>query len=76
MVEKIIVVIGLWFLLVKITRKCKFVLFSEELHGCFKFSNYTKYKTYTITDYDKFFENNFEKIRELNENQVHNSCNT
>ena len=60
----------LWFLIVKITRKCKFVLFSENLHGTFKFSNYTRYKTYTITDYDGFFENNFEKMREINENPI------
>jgi len=60
----------LWLLVVKITRKCKFILFSEELHGSFKFTNYTHYKNYTITDYDGFFENNFQKMRELNENQL------
>lgn len=57
---------ALWFLIVKISRKCKFVLFSEKLHSKFKFCNYTRYKTFTITDYNNFFENNYSTIRELN----------
>jgi Holliday junction resolvase len=60
----------LWFLIVKITRKCKFICFNEKISSNFTFSNYTRYKDYILVEYDSFFENNFQKMRELNENQL------
>ena len=63
-----------WFLIVKITRKCKFVCFAEEYSRNFKYSNYTHYKKYIITDYTNFFENNFEAMRELNEKGLQDIC--
>lgn len=63
-----------WFLVVKITRKCKFVCFSEYYRRIFRFLNYTYYKSYILADYTNFFENNFEKMRELNEEDIQHIC--
>lgn len=63
-----------WFLIVKITRKCKFVCFTEEYSRNFTYSNYTHYKKYIITDYTNFFENNFETMRELNGKELQDIC--
>ena len=60
----------LWFLIVKITRRCKFLCFNEKISSNFTFSNYTRYKDYILVEYDSFFEKNFQKMRELNENQL------
>lgn len=65
----------LWFLVVKISRKCKFVLFSKKIHSKFKINNYTVYDKYIITDFDGFFEENAKTMEALNEEYIKDSKN-
>lgn len=64
----------LWLLVVKISRKCKFVAFSQLIVDNFEIPNYNKvyYKPefmdpIIITNYDGFFEKNYRSLIKLNE---------
>lgn len=46
----------LWFLIFKINRCGSFVCYDEKYE--FSIGNFCKYKTYTVTSYDNFFEEN------------------
>ena len=65
----------LWFLVVKISRKCKFLLFPKKLRSKFKINNYTVYGKYTITDFDGFFEDNHKVMEVLNEECLKSTTN-
>ena len=59
----------LWFLLIKVTRKGSFVVFSKELQSVFSYENYLHYKDkYIITSYNNFWNINADTIRQLNKN--------
>ena len=58
----------LWFLVIKVTRKGSFILFRKEISNHFSYKNYLLYKQkYIITDYKKFWQENADAIRRLNE---------
>ena len=58
----------LWFLVIKVTRKGSFILFRKDISNKFLYKNYLLYKQkYVITDYRKFWNNNEDAIRRLNE---------
>lgn len=57
----------LWLLLIKVKRKVKLVLFSNQLFGKISTSdNFFKYKEYLIDVYDNFFIRNKENLKQLN----------
>ena len=61
----------LWFLVIKVTRKGSFILFRKEISKHFSYKNYLSYKDkYVITDYKKFWQENADAIRRLNEDST------
>ena len=65
----------LWFLVMKIKRKVKLILFREELFAHLDVGdNFFRYKAYLICNYDGFFEKNKDILIELNNDEKF--CNT
>ena len=58
-----------WFLVIKVTRKGRYILFPTTLSHYFRFKNFLRYTDkYIITAYTDFWKNNADALRRINEN--------
>lgn len=54
-----------WVVVFRINRKGSFAVFDESLRSLFLLGDHTRYQKYVITDFEKFFSDNKDKIFEL-----------
>jgi hypothetical protein len=55
----------LWFVVIRINRKGSYACFDQKHLDSFTVENHARYKTFVITEFEPFFEQNKLKIAEL-----------
>lgn len=60
----------LWFVIFKIVRKGKYIVYDNKLSEKFAVESYAKYKSYIVTDMETFFDKNRDIVKSLAENGI------